>query len=134
MHKDIDIEEALALENAGFVDLRSPEEYNVDTIPGAFNLPLLNDEERNIVGTVYEKQGPYEARKAGLKIVSSKLPDLVQQLEQIKGSRDLVIFCWRGGLRSKSVAQLLDLMGIFASRIKGGYKAYRRHVPCLFRK
>ncbi|HHX51780.1 MAG TPA: tRNA 2-selenouridine(34) synthase MnmH [Clostridia bacterium] len=132
MHKDIDIEEALGLENARFVDLRSPGEYTVDTIPGAFNLPLLNDEERKIVGTIYNEQGPYQAREAGLGIVAPKLPDLVRQLERIKIHHDLIIFCWRGGLRSKSVAQLLDLMGIFAYRLKGGYKAYRRHINTFF--
>lgn len=127
MHKEIDVEDALKLSNAGFVDVRSPLEYELDTIPGAINIPLLDNEQRQRVGITYAAEGPFEARKLGLQLVAPKLPELIEQLATMD-KEPLVIFCWRGGERSKTVAVLLDLMHLPCFRLKGGYKAYRHHV------
>ncbi|NLC77203.1 MAG: tRNA 2-selenouridine(34) synthase MnmH [Clostridia bacterium] len=127
MHREIEIEEALDLSNPCFVDVRSPQEYELDTIPGAVNVPLLDNEERHRVGLVYAEKGPAEARKLGLSLVAPKLPILLEQLEDAKGEQ-LVLFCWRGGDRSKAVASILDIMHIPCFRLKGGYKAYRQYI------
>lgn len=128
MHKDIAIEEALAMTKANFVDVRSPGEFALDTIPGAVNVPLLDDEERHRVGLVFAERGPQEARQVGLSLVAPKLPQMVSRLRELKGEGPLVIFCRRGGDRSYAVAHLLDIMHIPCFRITGGYKAYRRYV------
>lgn len=128
MHEDIEIEEALKLARVSFVDVRSPREYEYDTIPGAVNVPLFDDQERHRVGVAYSEHGPQEARKLGLKIVAPKLPELVERLLALKRAHQLVIFCWRGGDRSHAVAHLLDMMHIPCYRLVGGYKAYRRYV------
>lgn len=128
MHEDIEIEEALQLTRVSFVDVRSPREYQYDTIPGAVNVPLFDDEERHRVGVVYNEHGPQEARKLGLKIVAPKLPELVERLLEQKRDHQLVVFCWRGGDRSHAVAHLLDMMHIPCFRLVGGYKAYRQYV------
>lgn len=128
MHEDIEIEEAFQLARVRFVDVRSPREYEYDTIPGAVNVPLFDDEERHRVGVAYSEHGPQEARKLGLKIVAPKLPDLVERLLEQKRDHQLVLFCWRGGDRSHAVAHLLDMMHIPCFRLAGGYKAYRQYV------
>ncbi|HHW06532.1 MAG TPA: tRNA 2-selenouridine(34) synthase MnmH [Clostridia bacterium] len=128
MHRDIAIEEALALTKASFVDVRSPEEYEHDTIPGAVNVPLFDNEERHRIGVVYAEHGPQEARKLGLSLIAPKLPQMVNRLWELKHGRQMVIFCWRGGDRSHAVAHLLDIMHIPCYRLIGGYKAYRRYV------
>jgi len=113
-----------------FVDTRSPAEYAKGHIPDAVNIPLLEDDERAIVGTLYKKQGPEEAKQRGLAIVSGKLSAIVQQVAGLVSSqgKNLVVYCWRGGMRSKSVLTVLDLMGIHGNQLIGGYKAYRQYV------
>jgi tRNA 2-selenouridine synthase len=127
MHKEIEVEDALKLANAGFVDVRSPMEYELDTIPGAINIPLFDNEQRQRIGITYAAEGPHEARKLGLHFISPRLPELIDQLAAVS-AEPRVIFCWRGGDRSKTVAGLLDMMHIPCLRLKGGYKAYRRYV------
>jgi tRNA 2-selenouridine synthase len=127
----ISIEQALKLESCLFVDTRSPSEFEHGHIPGAVNVPLLQDDERAIVGTLYKQRGPEEAKKKGLEIVSGKLADMVQRVSSLTAaapSAPLVVYCWRGGMRSGSVLTILELMGISGSQLIGGYKSYRRHV------
>ncbi len=121
--------DALKLDNPIFIDMRSPSEFANGAIPGAINIPLLDDAERGEVGTIYKLTGPEEAKQQGLAIVSAKLPALVGSIRaQYKGGRTVVVYCWRGGMRSKSVVGILEIMGIPAYQLLGGYKAYRRHV------
>lgn len=127
MVREISIDEAIDT-GAFFVDVRSEGEFAEATIPGAVNLPLLRDEERAQVGTVYKNNGAEKARELGLEFVSPRLPELVREFRDLSRRRPLVVFCWRGGLRSKSVTSVLETMGIPTTRLIGGYKAYRRYV------
>lgn len=109
--------------------MRAPAEYADGHIPGAVNIPLLDDDERRIVGTIYKKDGPEEAKQHGLGMVSGKLPELVSQIRDLyRSGRTVVVYCWRGGMRSKSVVSVLELMGIPAFQLLGGYKVHRRYV------
>lgn len=111
------------------VDVRSPGEYEDGTIPGAINIPLFDDEERAVIGTLYKKVGTREAKQKGIEIVSSKLSDIYAKVEQhdIKG-RNMVLFCSKGGMRSGSLVELLKALGHRVEQLEGGYKAYRRHI------
>lgn len=111
------------------IDVRSPGEYEDGTIPGAVNIPIFDDEERAVIGTLYKKVGNREAKKKGIEIVSSKLADMYDRVgrEEVKG-KDIVMFCSRGGMRSGSLVQLLKALGHNVYQLEGGYKAYRRYV------
>lgn len=108
------------------VDVRSPGEYRDATIPGSLNIPLFDDAERAEIGTIYKQVSVEAAKQRGLEIVSAKLPAFVRQFADLPGKA--VVFCWRGGMRSRTTATVLSLMGIQAFRLTGGYRAYRRAV------
>jgi tRNA 2-selenouridine synthase len=128
MIREISIEELSDIKNAILVDVRSEGEYSEATIPGALNLSLLDNYERAEVGTVYTQISPHAARQIGLSLISPKLPSLVERALKLAETGQLVVFCWRGGMRSKALATILDLMGIPVYRLQGGYKAYRAKV------
>ncbi|WP_421069924.1 tRNA 2-selenouridine(34) synthase MnmH [Pelotomaculum propionicicum] len=127
MVAEITIDEALKMKNAVLVDVRSEGEYSEDTIPGAVNIPVLDNEERAIVGTLYRHDGPESARRHALALAAPKLPGKIAAVDRACGG-DLVVFCWRGGERSRFMASVLDTMGYDVYRIIGGYKSYRRYV------
>ncbi len=127
MVAEITIDEALKMKDALLVDVRSEGEYSEDTIPGAVNIPVLNNEERALVGTLYRSDGPVSARRHALELVAPKLPSKIAAVDSA-GAGDLVVFCWRGGERSRFMASVLDTMGYDVYRIIGGYKSYRRYV------
>nr|GGG81007.1 tRNA 2-selenouridine synthase [Virgibacillus oceani] len=108
------------------IDVRSPKEYNDATIPGSINIPVFSNEERAEVGTIYKQVGPEAARDLGLAIFSAKLPAFIAEFKQIQ--TPMTVFCWRGGMRSKTAATVLDLMGISAYRLSGGIRSYRQWV------
>jgi len=128
MVQEISVSEALTLPGAVFVDVRSPSEYEQACIPGAFNIPLLSDEERAEIGKVYHQHSPEKAKMLGLEMVSPRLGQLVEKYQERSAGRPVVIYCWRGGLRSHSVAAVLELVGIPVFCLAGGYKAYRKLV------
>lgn len=128
MHPTIDISDALTLADACFIDLRSPKEFAEGTIPGAVNIPVFDNTERVEVGTIFKQVGVEDAKTRGLEIASTKLPSITQSIKDVSGSKKAVIFCWRGGMRSRSIATILHLMGIPAYQVIGGYKAYRQYV------
>ncbi len=111
------------------IDARSPAEYALDHIPGAINCPVLDDEERRIVGTTYVQTSAFEARKIGGAMVARNIARHLDGLFHDK-SRDWrpLIYCWRGGMRSGSFVNWLRLVGWDAQQLKGGYKAWRAHV------
>ena len=126
---DIPLTDLLAFpkkENHLIVDVRSPKEFNESTIPGSINIPVFNDEERAEVGTIYKQVGAKEASERGLSIFSKKLPAFIAEFEGIEDP--FTVFCWRGGMRSKTAATVLDLMGFCVNRLTGGIRTYRQWV------
>ncbi|MEI6274573.1 MAG: tRNA 2-selenouridine(34) synthase MnmH [Prolixibacteraceae bacterium] len=107
------------------LDIRTPAEFNAGHLPGAISFPLFSDEERVIVGTIYKQQGRDTAVLKGLDLVGPKLKYFVLQARKLKGS--LYLYCWRGGMRSNSMAWLLQTAGREVFVLEGGYKAYRTH-------
>jgi len=110
------------------IDVRSEKEYLQGHIPGAFNLPLFNNEERAVVGTLYKNSGRETSVLKGLELTGPKLADFVKQLHKITDQKQLLVHCWRGGLRSESMAWLFQVAGYEVSVLEGGYKAYRRFI------
>lgn len=111
------------------IDVRSESEFALDHIPGAINCPVLNDEERVRVGTMYKQVNSFEAKKVGAALVSRNIARHIEQL-WIGKPRDWkpLVYCWRGGNRSGSMAHVLAKIGWPAIQLDGGYKAYRAHV------
>ena len=111
------------------IDARSESEYALDHIPGAVNCPVLNDEERVRVGTLYKQVGAFEAKKVGAPLVAANIARHIETLFADK-PRDWkpLVYCWRGGNRSGSMAHILAKIGWPVVQLDGGYKAYRAHV------
>jgi tRNA 2-selenouridine synthase len=142
------------------IDVRSLGEYNHAHMPGAYSLPLFTDEERKIVGTTYKQQSREQAIKIGLDFFGPKMRKMVEEVESIvvsreslvgsqesgvspkfdvselqtKDSRLVLVYCWRGGMRSAGVAWLLDLYGFKVYTLIGGYKKFRNYVLDIFKK
>jgi tRNA 2-selenouridine synthase len=110
------------------LDTRSPGEYQQGRIPGALNLPLFTNEERAQVGTCYKHQGQAAAVELGLAIVGPKLVTFVQTAKQLAQGQPVRLHCWRGGMRSSSMAWLLETAGFEVTVLVGGYKAFRQWV------
>ncbi len=110
------------------IDVRTPGEFIKGHIPGALNIPLLSNEERVLVGTVYKQKGRDEAVLLGLKIVGPKLATFVEEAKSLVKADRVKIYCWRGGMRSQSMAWLLQTGGMQTSTLHEGYKAYRQWV------
>lgn len=148
MVQKINIEQFLELASQHpVIDVRSPGEYRHAHIPGAHSLPLFSDEERKIVGTAYKQQSREVAIKIGLDFFGPKMRSIVDSTESlvvsqnkekqdaglmINDSRLVLVYCWRGGMRSSAVAWLLDLYGFKVYTLVGGYKKFRNHVLNTF--
>lgn len=109
------------------IDVRSPGEYTYAHIPGAINIPLFDNAERAKVGTRYKQVGKDAAVVLGLEIVGPKLVDFVKQSRK-QNPNEVLVHCWRGGMRSGSFAWLLETAGMKVSTLIGGYKSYRKVV------
>lgn len=111
------------------VDARSPAEFALDRLPGAINAPVLDDEQRALVGTVYVQQSAFLARRMGAAIVSRNIGALLEHdfADRPPDWRPLV-YCWRGGNRSSALATVLGRVGWRTSILEGGYRAFRRRV------
>ena len=111
------------------IDTRSEGEFAADHVSGAVNCPVLNDEERARVGTIYKQRSPFEARKLGSALVSANIARHLRErfLDRPRSWRPLV-YCWRGGQRSAAFAHVLSEIGWETARLEGGYRAYRRAV------
>lgn len=109
-------------------DVRSPSEYAEDHVPGAINVPVLTDLEREEVGTLYRRD-PFQARKLGAALIAENVAKLLRtSLRERDGSLHPLIYCWRGGLRSQSIATILSHVGWRVNLLRGGYKSYRDAV------
>ena len=111
------------------VDTRSPAEFAEDHVPGAVSCPVLDNEERARVGTIYKQVSPFDARKLGAALVARNIARHVEDLF-IKNEKKWkpLVYCWRGGKRSGAMAHVLREIGWEARTVEGGYKSYRRHV------
>jgi tRNA 2-selenouridine synthase len=120
----LEVEQFLTLrENLPVVDVRSEGEYTEGHIASAINIPLLNNQERIIIGTTYKVKGQHEAIKAGFKLVGPRLLDIID--EATKVGDEFIVHCWRGGMRSSNFCQFVGMAGKKTHQLKGGYKAYR---------
>lgn len=111
------------------IDVRSPSEFAEDHIPGAINCPVLDDDERKRIGTMYKQVNAFEAKKVGAALVARNIAYQIESRFADKG-RDWkpLVYCWRGGNRSGSMTLILAKIGWPAIQLDGGYKEYRRHV------
>jgi len=111
------------------IDARAPAEFAEDHLPGAISMPVLNDEERARVGTLYKQVSVFEAKKLGAALVAKNVARHIEEhmLDKPKNWRPLV-YCWRGGQRSGSFTHILREIGWDAHRVQGGYKSWRHHV------
>lgn len=129
----INLEEFLQLRHQlPVVDVRSEGEFQEGHIRSVLNIPLLNNEERVAVGTDYKQKGQAEAIKTGFRLVGPRLHDIVTSAQQI--SNEIIVHCWRGGMRSSNFCQFVGMAGVKTHQLKGGYKAYRQHAVESFTK
>ena len=111
------------------IDVRSPSEFAEDHAPGAINLPVLDDAERAVVGTIYVQESRFRARRIGAALVARNIArHLETALAEQPGSFRPLIYCWRGGQRSNAMATVLGQVGWRTAVLEGGYRTYRRHV------
>jgi tRNA 2-selenouridine synthase len=125
----VDIQEFIQLsETHPVLDVRTPAEFEQGHIPGAHNIPLFSNEERKIIGTLYKQEGKQPAILKGLELVGPKLHEFISQAKNISNSGTFLLHCWRGGMRSASMAWLFETYGFKCITLKGGYKKYRTQV------
>lgn len=118
------------------IDVRSPAEFAQGHIPGAVNLPLFDNQQRAEIGTIYKNSGSQDAMLRGLHLVGPKMGELSSAARELatQNGGEIFVHCWRGGLRSESMAWLLKISGLKPWVLDGGYKAFRNHAHCLFEK
>jgi len=110
------------------IDVRAPKEFLRGHIPDAINLPLFDDEERKEVGTLYKKSGKEASLLLSLDIVGPKLSYFVKTARKLSPDREILIHCWRGGMRSANMAWLFETADFKVFVLNGGYKAYRKYI------
>ena len=111
------------------IDVRSPKEFTEDHIPNSINLPVLSDFEREVVGKIYIQNSQFEAKKIGAKYISENISKHLDGLLSNKNDNwKALIYCWRGGQRSKSLGIVLHEIGWDINILDGGYKSYRKNV------
>lgn len=112
-------------EHIPLIDARSEKEFAQSQIPGSFNLPILTNEERIKVGTLYKEKGAPEATLKGFELVGPRFHQIQKEALDRFPCRRLMVYCWRGGMRSQILSWLLSMVGFEVFRLKGGYKTYR---------
>jgi tRNA 2-selenouridine synthase len=116
------------------IDVRSPIEFKKGHMPGAINIPLFDDMERAEIGTLYKAKGKEDAVMRGLEIVSPKLTTFINEAKKNTQNKGVLVYCFRGGMRSNSFGWLLNTAGLETQILEGGYKAYRNYVLKQFEK
>jgi tRNA 2-selenouridine synthase len=123
----VDLSEFFSLRNQlPVIDVRSESEYSEGHIPGAINLPILNNHERKEVGTDYKQKGQKDAIMTGFRLIGPRLPQILEEAETVSDGKELLVHCWRGGMRSNYFCQFVSMARIKAQSLTGGYKAYRQ--------
>jgi tRNA 2-selenouridine synthase len=116
------------------VDVRSEGEYAEGHIQNAINIPILNNAERVVVGTDYKQRGQLEAIKTGFRLVGPRIIDIVTNAEQVSNGNELLVHCWRGGMRSSNFCQFIGMAKVKSHQLEGGYKTYRHTALESFHK
>lgn len=133
--KKIEIEEFIQKsETIPVIDVRTPAEYKMGHFVGAINIPIFTNEERAKVGTLYKKRGKQLAILEGLELVAPKLADFARKALEVSKENQLLVHCWRGGMRSASMAWLFETVGLEIYTLVGGYKEYRNNSIRTFDK
>jgi tRNA 2-selenouridine synthase len=114
------------------IDVRSPSEFSSGHIPGSHNIPILDDDQRAAVGTFYKQKGRLEAIELGFELAGPHLAGMIRAARELARNGRLQLYCWRGGMRSRNMAWLLETNGIRCRVLEGGYKAYRQFGKALF--
>ena len=116
-----------------WIDVRSPKEYEHAHIPNAMSLPIFSDEERHIIGTLYKQESREKAISKGLDFFGLKMSNFVEIVKNTNvEKKTLAVYCWRGGMRSRAMAWLLDFYGFEVKVVQGGYKAFRNWALARF--
>ena len=135
MPRFVPIEEFIQLaKTATVVDVRAPAEFAQGHIPGAVSLPLFDDEQRAEIGTLYKQVSRSESLLRGLELVGPKMRPLAQAGLDLSDGKPLLIHCWRGGMRSRSLAWLIEQVDVQTIVLDGGYKFFRRWVLEFFKE
>jgi tRNA 2-selenouridine synthase len=116
------------------IDVRSEAEYVNGHVPGSINIPILNNEERIIVGTTYKKHGSKQAVLEGIRLTGPRLHKLAEQVQQVVGAQEALAYCWRGGMRSQNFCWIMQQAGVKVTALTGGYKQYRRWILSQFER
>jgi tRNA 2-selenouridine synthase len=116
------------------LDARAPKEYAIGHIPQAHSFPIFSDEERARIGTAYKQQGHDPAVLIGLDLFGPKMSAFVKEAEKLSPQKELLVHCWRGGMRSGAMAWLLDFSGFQVHLLQGGYKTYRHYMQEQFER
>ena len=111
------------------IDVRSPSEFEIDHIVGAINCPILYDDERQKVGTIYKQISSFKAKIIGSSLSAKNIAfHIEKEFLEKKGSWKPLIYCWRGGQRSKAFSIVLSEVGWRTYQLSGGYKEYRNDI------
>ena len=110
------------------IDTRSEKEFEKAHIPGAVNVPILNNEHRHIVGTVYKQEGRQAAVLKGFELVGPTFKEKMETVLRLAENREVFVYCWRGGMRSNILAWLLKMAGLRVTLLQGGYKSFRHYL------
>ncbi len=117
-----------SIDNSVLIDVRSEGEYEQGHFPGSINLPLLNNHEREIVGTIYKQEGKIAAVQKGFELVGGKFHTYIEKAKSLAQLNRIYVYCWRGGMRSNIMAWLLSTAGCEVFILKDGYKSFRSTV------
>lgn len=129
MIKSIEFSEVYDYPEVPVIDVRTPAEFAIGHIPGAINIPIFSNDDRERVGTRYHQAGKEAGFLLGLEIVGPKLSSFIKRLNCLVSIHSpLILYCWRGGMRSNSMAWLFEQAGHEVMVVKGGYKAYRSYI------
>jgi tRNA 2-selenouridine synthase len=134
--KTISIDEIDA-EHYLLFDVRSPKEFEEYHIPGAYNVSIFSNEERAEIGTLYKQDSKEAAMERGLQVVAPKLPNIYKKIyskSKEHPEKQLVIYCARGGFRSKSIAETMNMMGMGTIQLHGGIRSYRKKIESTLKK
>ena len=131
----LNIEEfLLCRETTPIVDVRTPAEFAIGHVEGAVNIPLFSNDERAEIGTLYKQKSKEQAVMRGLEIVGPKMATLTKMAKDVSKNKQLLVYCWRGGMRSYAFAWMLKMYGLEVSKLEGGYQSYRRHLKLSMKR